>query len=176
NCPFNSNEPDIIWESWIQIALIDAGRGPAIRESRNFSPARRVWLIVNEPMSTKHEYIEQHTARLEDCFFTRRHSLRPCGMGFGALSLAGLLGERLFEHSANAADAAFAPLAPKLPHFTGKAKRVIHIFAQGAPSQVDTWDPKPVLTANDGKTLPGLNGVAYGSPFKFSKHGRSGLE
>jgi hypothetical protein len=127
-------------------------------------------------MSTNNEYIEQHTARLEDCFFTRRKFLSRCGMGFGALSLAGLLGQRLFESTSTAADAAFSPLAPKLPHFTGKAKRVIHIFAQGAPSQVDTWDPKPVLTSNDGKTLPGLNGVAYGSPFKFAKHGRSGLE
>ena len=99
-------------------------------------------------MSTNSEYIEQHTARLEDFFVTRRKFLSRCGMGFGALSLAGLLGQRLFENDAPAADATLTPLAPKLPHFPGKAKRVIHIFAQGAPSQVDTWDPKPVLTAN----------------------------
>ncbi|HEY2953533.1 MAG TPA: DUF1501 domain-containing protein [Verrucomicrobiae bacterium] len=127
-------------------------------------------------MKTTNEYIEQHTARLEDWFVTRRTFLSRCGMGFGALSLAGLLGQKLFENAATAADTPLSPLAPKLPHFTGKAKRVIHIFAQGAPSQVDTWDPKPVLTSNDGKTLPGLNGVAYGSPFKFTRHGKSGIE
>src|SRR5262245_34068643 len=127
-------------------------------------------------MSTNNEYLEQHTARLEDFFVARRQFLCRYGLGFGALSLAGLLGQKLFETSAAAADLTLNPLAPKLPHFTGKAKRVIHIFAQGAPSQVDTWDPKPVLSANDGKTLPGLNGVAYGSPFTFSKHGKSGIE
>jgi hypothetical protein len=60
--------------------------------------------------------------------------------------------------------------------FPAKAKHVIHIFAQGAPSQVDTWDPKPELTKMDGKALPGMNGVALASPFKFSKHGQSGIE
>ena len=57
---------------------------------------------------------------------------------------------------------------------TGKAKRVIHIFLQGAPSHIDTFDPKPALEALDGKKLD--RGVANGSPFKFNKSGKSGLE
>ena len=47
---------------------------------------------------------------------------------------------------------------------------------QGAPSHVDTWDPKPALTKLNGQTLPGLNGVAMASPFKFAKYGKSGIE
>jgi hypothetical protein len=53
---------------------------------------------------------------------------------------------------------------------------VLHIFAQGAPSQVDTWDPKPELARLDGRDLPGMNGVAMGSPFKFTPRGKCGLE
>ena len=61
-------------------------------------------------------------------------------------------------------------------HFPARAKRVIHIFAQGAPSHVDTWDPKPELTRLDGQDLPGMNGVAMGSPFIFTPRGKSGIE
>jgi hypothetical protein len=90
-------------------------------------------------------------------------------MGFGALGLASLLSEE--------AIAAIQGGAPgKATHFPAKAKRVIHIFAQGAPSQVDTWDPKPELTRLNDQTLPGLNGVAMASPFKFAKYGQSGIE
>jgi uncharacterized protein (DUF1501 family) len=64
----------------------------------------------------------------------------------------------------------------KATHFPAKAKHVIHIFAAGAPSQVDTWDPKPDLTKLDGKALPGETGVAMGSPFKFARYGQSGIE
>lgn len=101
---------------------------------------------------------------------SRRVFLERSGTGFGALALAGVM------QSENAGAAqALSPLAPKQPHFPVKAKRVIHIFAQGGPSHIDTWDPKPELTAQDGKTLPGKNGLAYGSPFKFTPKGRSGL-
>jgi len=91
-------------------------------------------------------------------------------MGFGALSLSALL-----SNNALAAEAA-SPLAPKAPPFPAKARHVIHIFAQGAPSHVDTWDPKPALAAYDGKSIPGMDGVAMASPFKFSKRGKSGIE
>jgi hypothetical protein len=67
-------------------------------------------------------------------------------------------------------------LAPKLPPFPAKAKRVIHIFAAGAPSHVDTWDPKPALAQYDGQPIPGGRGVAMASPFKFQRCGRSGIE
>ena len=73
---------------------------------------------------------------------TRREMLRRGGMGFGSLGLAQLLaGAGLFE-TADAAAAA-RPLAPKQPHFAAKAKHVIHIFANGGPSHVNTFDPKP---------------------------------
>ena len=66
-------------------------------------------------------------------------------------------------------------LAPRAPQFPGKAKAVIHIFAQGAPSHVDTWDPKPALTRMNNQTIGG-DGVAMGSPFKFQHYGKSGIE
>jgi hypothetical protein len=75
------------------------------------------------------------------------------------------------------------PLAPKQPHFPGKAKRVIHIFANGGASHVDTFDPKPALEKYAGKLLPMENlrterktGAAFPSPFKFKKYGKSGIE
>ncbi|MFM9030250.1 MAG: DUF1501 domain-containing protein [Opitutaceae bacterium] len=74
------------------------------------------------------------------------------------------------------------PLAPRPPHFPAKAKRVIHIFANGGPSQVDTFDPKPELARWHGKPLPvefkteRKTGAAFASPFQFSRHGQSGIE
>jgi hypothetical protein len=104
---------------------------------------------------------------------SRREFLSRLGMGFGALGLAALLR----EDSLFAADAGLglSPLAPKIPPLPAKAKRVIHIFAAGAPSQVDTWDPKPALVRHDGQPIGG-RGVAMPSPFKFQRHGRSGIE
>lgn len=119
--------------------------------------------------------INEHIARPEDFAITRRQFLNRFGMGFGALSLASLLGEGLFS-SVKAAQTGLSPLEPKDPPFPAKAKRVIHIFAQGAPSHVDTWDPKPALQQYAGQPLPGMGGVAMPSPFKFSKRGRSGIE
>jgi hypothetical protein len=69
-----------------------------------------------------------------------------------------------------------SPLAPKQSQFKVKAKAVIHLFASGAPSQVDTWDPKPELVKYNDKTIPGHDGLAFGSPFKFNKMGKSGIE
>jgi hypothetical protein len=119
--------------------------------------------------------INEHQARPEDFTITRRQFLNRFGMGIGALGLASLLGPNLVTSSARA-DESLSPLLPKDPPFPGKAKHVIHIFAQGAPSQVDTWDPKPALTKYAGQTLPGMNGVAMASPFKFNRMGRSGIE
>jgi hypothetical protein len=69
-----------------------------------------------------------------------------------------------------------SPLAPKASHFPAKANAVIHIFAEGGPSHVDTWDPKPELQKYNDKTIPGHDGLAYASPFKFNKMGKSGIE
>jgi hypothetical protein len=125
------------------------------------------------------KYLREHTPSADDIIFTRRQFLARTGMGFGALSLASMFGINAFDaEGAPAAGAAkaFSPLAPKNPHFPAKAKAVIHIFAEGGPSHVDTWDPKPVLSQYDGRTIPGHEGLAYGSPFKFTKSGKSGVE
>src|SRR5205814_5329555 len=119
------------------------------------------------------KYLEEHSPRWADLFVTRRQFLQRCGMGFGVLSLAGLLGETAVGAESNSLN--LNALAPRNPHFTAKARRVIHIFAQGAPSQVDTFDPKPLLAKFAGKSIPGMGGVAMASPFKFQKYGKSGI-
>jgi hypothetical protein len=125
-------------------------------------------------MSTDDKFIREHSAKLEDYFLTRRQFLQRAGMGMGALGLAALLSEELFGAKAEAET--IATLTPRAPQFPAKAKHVVHIFAQGAPSQVDTWDPKPSLTQYDGKPIPGMEGVAMASPFKFAQKGQSGIE
>lgn len=120
------------------------------------------------------ETCQDHDFRPENIFQTRRQFLRRFGMGMGMLSLAGLLGPELLSNNARAED--LATLLPKDPPFPAKAKHVIHIFAQGAPSHIDTFDPKPELAKYDGQALPGMGGVAMASPFKFEKKGQSGIE
>jgi hypothetical protein len=125
-----------------------------------------------------HQFDPEHLA------LTRREFLCRCGMGMGGLSLAGLLGglNSLAPSAAEASEAFTNPLTPRSPHFPGKAKRVIHIFANGGPSHVDTFDPKPALQKNAGKALPlelkteRKTGAAFPSPFKFRPCGQSGIE
>jgi hypothetical protein len=140
-----------------------------------------------------------HKPRPEDALLTRRELLNRCGMGFGALALGGLLSEgspSLLGQSARGAAipekatlglvppgaSAVNPLAPKAPQFPGRAKRVVHLFMNGGPSHVDTFDPKPLLTRHNGKPVPSnlpterKTGAAMASPFKFQKYGRSGIE
>jgi hypothetical protein len=116
-----------------------------------------------------------HSTKLADYFLTRRQFLQRTGLGLGGIALAGLLDPRELIGATASPGASASPLAPHAPHFPGKAKAIIHIFAQGAPSHVDTWDPKPELTRLDGKSIGG-DGVAMGSPFRFERHGQSGLE
>ena len=118
---------------------------------------------------------------------TRRHFLKDCGIGLGKIALAGLLTDS-FRRNAIAAPSAPNPLAPRAPHFPGKAKRVIHLFMAGAPSQLDLFDYKPELAKLEGKPLPPsvIGGQRYafirpdaavmGPRFKFGKHGKSGAE
>src|SRR5476651_112445 len=80
---------------------------------------------------------------------TRRDMLQRVGTGFGLVGLAGLLNEQSLL-----AQAPTNPLAPKPPHFAPKAKRIIHVFMNGGPSQVDTFDPKPALTRYNGQRPP----------------------
>jgi len=108
---------------------------------------------------------------------SRREFLARCGLGLGSLGLASLLTDDLLAAiNTDGQAAASQGAVVRAPHFAAKAKHVIHIFAQGAPSQVDTWDPKPELTKLNDQSLPGLNGVAMASPFKFAKYGKSGIE
>ena len=74
----------------------------------------------------------------------RRHFLHDCGVGLGKMSLAALLTQAFSSTSRAAIDKA-NPLAPRRPHFPAKAKRVIHLFMAGAPSQLDLFDYKPEL-------------------------------
>ncbi len=108
----------------------------------------------------------------------RRNLLIRSGLGFGALALADMLAGQT-----PVTNAPGSPLAPKKPHFPGKAKHVVHLFMNGGPSQVDTFDPKPMLDKHHGKPLPSTNlrterktGAAMRSPFKFQKHGQAGIE
>jgi hypothetical protein len=124
-----------------------------------------------------------HPLRPEDLLLSRRAFLQRCGVGMGALGFALVAGaEAAAGRQAGVAFDPNFPLAPRAPHFPAKAKRVIHLFANGGPSQVDTFDPKPELARWHGKTLPvelkteRKTGAAFASPFKFERHGRSGIE
>ena len=117
---------------------------------------------MNSPTSTR---------AAEQCVFSRRDFLTRTGTGFGIMALAGLM-------KAEAGGA----LSPGSPHFAPKAKRVVHLFMNGGPSQVDTFDPKPMLNELHGQPLPVNNlrterrtGHAMGSPFSFKRYGASGL-
>ena len=116
---------------------------------------------------------------------SRRHLLSQMGSGFGMLGLAsvmseeGLLGSKAFA----ASSPSVSPLAPKAPHFAPKAKRVIFLFMNGGPSHVDTFDPKPDLAKYAGqqpeeliKNYQRSVGKLFPSPFKFAKHGQSGID
>jgi hypothetical protein len=122
--------------------------------------------------------MSHHACRLENLFLTRRELLRRSGMGFGMLGLAGLLSSR-----AQGASDDLNPLAPKKPHYRARAKQVVHLFMNGGPSHVDTFDPKPLLDKYHGKALPSANlrterktGAALRSPFRFRRYGKSGIE
>ncbi len=112
---------------------------------------------------------------------TRREMLTRCGMGFGALGLAALLGDDLVSN-ASAAEVVKSSMSPKRSQFPPKAKHVIHIFMNGGISHVDTFDPKPMLAKYAGKELPSnlkterKTGAAFASPYKFAKHGESGID
>ncbi len=114
----------------------------------------------------------------------RRAFLSRLGMGFGSLGLQSLLGGAgLLTPASHASAETTVPLAPRQPLLPGKAKRVIHLFMNGGPSHVDSFDPKPELDRYAGQMLPTQNlrterqtGAAFASPFEFKHHGQSGIE
>jgi hypothetical protein len=95
---------------------------------------------------------------------TRRQALKTTAAGFGYLALAGLLGAQQRREN---------PLAPRQPHFPVKAKRLIFCFMEGAMSQMDTFEYKPHLQRNDGRSAPG-GAVLTASKFRFARHGQTG--
>ena len=121
---------------------------------------------------------------------TRRHFFRECGVGVGKIALATLLTDAFAARSSLAAAPALGPnlLAAKKPHFAPKAKRVIHLFMAGAPSQLDLFDYKPDLLKYEGKPIPPsitkgqryafirADAAVLGPRYKFAKHGQSGAE
>jgi len=115
---------------------------------------------------------------------TRRQWLSQCANGFGAMALAALMHEGDYGGYLRAAEPDVKdPLAPRRPHFEAKAKNVIFLYMDGGPSQVDTFDPKPRLTQDNGKpfgakmepTQFNNNGATLGSPWKFANYGECGL-
>ncbi|MCI0419045.1 MAG: DUF1501 domain-containing protein [Acidobacteria bacterium] len=121
---------------------------------------------------------------------TRRHFFRQAGFGIGAAALTTLINRSTFGNDLPSTPPASAvnPMLPKPPHFKARAKNIIYLFMAGAPSQVDLLDYKPKLQELDGQHIPEsmvkgerfafIKGVPklLGSPYKFSKWGRSGAE
>ena len=113
---------------------------------------------------------------------SRRNLLRQAACGFADVALLGLLGTEARAQTTSKIPT--YPLAPKHPHFTPRAKRVIFLFLHGGVSHVDTFDPKPKLTEMDGKPLPfakpkfnfAKTGNLLKSPWAFKKYGQSGIE
>ena len=111
---------------------------------------------------------------------TRREALSHLGGGFGMFAFASMLGHGLAGATRGLGG---NPMAAKAPHFPASAKRVIFLFLTGGMSQVDTFDPKPMLDKYDGKPLPyetplteNATGNLMPSPFSFKKYGQSGIE
>ena len=111
---------------------------------------------------------------------TRREMLFKCANGFGGLALLALLAEK---SSGALAATTRNPLAPRPSHFPAKARSVIFLYMDGGPSQVDTFDPKPLLTKESGQpfkmkmepTQFNNNGNTLGALWEFKPHGRSGI-
>jgi Protein of unknown function (DUF1501) len=115
---------------------------------------------------------------------SRREMLSRCANGIGAVALAALACDRSFGATINAVQSAspISPFAPRPPHFAAKAKSVIFLYMDGGPSQVDTFDPKPLLTRENGQpfkmkmepTQFNNIGATLGSPWVFRPRGQCG--
>jgi hypothetical protein len=128
-------------------------------------------------------------ARPHRCFCSRRHFLQAHAFGLGSVALSwllkqdGLLGAELVrpELAPHSFD-----LKPKPTHYTPRARAMISLLMIGGPSQIDLFDPKPILAKYDGEKFPGNNlrydnaaeasSKVFASPFKFSPRGQSGME
>src|SRR5687767_2557529 len=123
----------------------------------------------------------QHCGRFIPPPLTRREMLRRCAGGFGAVALAALMNDRAYGATSPAsvaeasAGAAASPFAPRPAHYKARARNVIFLFMEGGVSQVDSFDPKPLLDREHGQpfkmkmepTQFNNNGTTLASPWKF---------
>src|SRR5947207_14171569 len=125
-----------------------------------------------------------HCGRFLQRPLTRREMLSHCANGFGAVALWGLLGDKVFGVSSTQhSDPGVAPWAPRLPHFAPKVRNIIFLYMDGGVSQVDSFDPKPLLTKQHGQpfkmkmepTQFNNNGSTFGSPWQFKNYGQCGM-
>jgi len=113
---------------------------------------------------------------------TRREMLARCANGFGAIALTALLSDKAFGEVVRPSPSTRNPLAARPSQFPAKARSVIFLYMDGGPSQVDTFDPKPRLAAENGQpfamkmepTQFNNNGNTLGSPWKFEQYGQCG--
>ncbi|MBO0697531.1 MAG: DUF1501 domain-containing protein [Zavarzinella sp.] len=116
---------------------------------------------------------------------TRRDVLHTSTLGVGTVALAWLLNRDRLLARPEFLEEKHYDLTPKKPHFQPRARAMISLFMQGGPSHMDLFDPKPELAKLDGKPFPGqvkydnaaqASSKVLGCPWKFAKHGRSGIE
>ena len=120
-----------------------------------------------------------HCGRFIAAPLTRRQMLSRCAGGFGAIALTALLGEKAYGGDVKPT---LSPMTPRPSHFAGKCRNIIFLYMDGGPSQMDTFDPKPLLTREHGQpfkmkmepTQFNNNGATLGSPWQFKPGGKSG--
>lgn len=123
-----------------------------------------------------------HCGRFRSLGMTRRSALRNTAFGFGSVALSALMADKSFAGLVDTNNPDKNPLAAKPTHFAAKAKRVIYLYMDGGPSQVDTFDPKPLLAKENGQpfkmkiepTQFNNIGKTLQSPWKFKNYGESG--
>ncbi len=135
---------------------------------------------MNETQTIQENESSRHSVRPAG-LLGRRDVLRTASLGFGSLALGDLLTRQTQAATLN-------PLAPREPHLPGTARSVIFLFMQGGPSQLETFDPKPVLTKYHGQLLPKelqdydlaqintADSTIMAPQFAFERHGESGQQ
>jgi hypothetical protein len=119
---------------------------------------------------------------------TRRHFFEQCGAGIGKIALASLLAESFRSEASASPVTTSNPLSPKAPHVPSRVKSVIYLFMAGAPSQLDLFDYKPMLTKYEGQRVPAdivrdqryafirPDSSLLGPRYRFHRYGQSGAE
>ncbi len=132
---------------------------------------------------------QQKQFAAEQCLLHRRHFLAGCGLSLGSIALRQLMArDGLLAAEIPSPTASANPLAPRAPHFAPRAKRVIHLFMAGAPSQLELFDYKPKLQQLNGEAVPPSvienkrfaflkkDPKLLGTRRAFARHGESGAE